>query len=155
MATEQASQIRRVYSKDIFHGLPDLSNAPDCLTAVVTGANGISGAHMVRRTQKLVCLKKLLTSNSEIRVLASNPKRWKTIYALSKRPPSGSWPDNVKHISLDLLQTPQDIASVLKEAKIKADYVFWFAYVLVTGENGALEWGDDRLVGQNSMNWLL
>lgn len=61
----------------------------------------------------------------------------------------------MKHISLNLLQSSRDIAGVLKRAGIKADYVFWFAYVLVTGENGALEWGDDRLVGQNSMYWLL
>lgn len=39
--------MQRIYSKDIYHGLPDLSHAPHGLTAVVTGANGISGAHMV------------------------------------------------------------------------------------------------------------
>lgn len=39
--------MQRIYSKGIYHGLPDLSHAPDSLTAVVTGANGISGVHMV------------------------------------------------------------------------------------------------------------
>lgn len=36
-----------VRSRGIYHGLPDLSNAPNGLTAIVTGATGISGAHMV------------------------------------------------------------------------------------------------------------
>lgn len=40
---------QKVYSRDIFHGLPDLSSSPNGLTAVVTGANGISGAHMVQQ----------------------------------------------------------------------------------------------------------
>lgn len=35
-----------IHSQGIYHGLPDLSNAPNGLTAIVTGANGISGAHM-------------------------------------------------------------------------------------------------------------
>ena len=38
-----------VHSNGIYHGLPDLSYAPKGMTAIVTGANGISGAHMVRR----------------------------------------------------------------------------------------------------------
>lgn len=36
-----------VHSKGIYHGLPDLSGAGKGLTAIVTGANGISGAHLV------------------------------------------------------------------------------------------------------------
>lgn len=44
------SETLKIYSKDIYHGLPDLSSAPNGMTAVVTGANGISGAHMVRTT---------------------------------------------------------------------------------------------------------
>lgn len=38
---------QKIHSNGIYHGLPDLLHAPDDLTAVVTGANGISGAHMV------------------------------------------------------------------------------------------------------------
>lgn len=41
------SSVQQIYSKDIYHGLPDLSYAPNGMTAIVTGANGISGAHMV------------------------------------------------------------------------------------------------------------
>lgn len=46
-STEEGKEFQRIYSKGIYHGLPDLSHAPNGLTAIVTGANGISGAHMV------------------------------------------------------------------------------------------------------------
>ena len=59
------------------------------------------------------------------------PNRWKKIYALSRRPPSGSWPNTVQHIPLDFLQSPKQIAEVLREQGIKPDYVFFFSYVLV------------------------
>lgn len=120
-----------IHSKGIYHGLPDLSNASTGMTAVVTGANGISGAHMIR-------------------VLAENPERWTKIYALSRRPPSGTWPKQVEHIPLDFLLSPDEIAKVLKDNNIKPDYVFFFSYVLVVDDNGALQWGDQRLVDKNS-----
>lgn len=120
-----------IHSNGIYHGLPDLSNASNGMTAVVTGANGISGAHMIR-------------------VLAENPERWTKIYALSRRPPSGTWPKTVEHIPLDFLSSPEEIAKVLQERSIKPDYVFFFSYVLVVDESGALQWGDQRLVDKNS-----
>lgn len=140
--------LQQIYSQGIYHGLPDLSGAPNGLTAIVTGANGISGAHMVRWPRSFDL--PAVANAQEIRVLASNPTRWKKIYALSRRPPSGSWPDNVQHVPLDFLSSSENIAETLRKEGIKADYVFWFAYILVTGENGALEWGDQRLVNQNS-----
>ncbi|KAK4544509.1 hypothetical protein LTR36_004081 [Oleoguttula mirabilis] len=122
-----------VLSHGIFHGLPDLSDAPTGLTAIVTGANGISGAHMIR-------------------VLSQTPARWTKIYALSRRPPSGKWPEQVEHIPLDFLKSPDDIASVLKDRNITGPvYVFWFAYILVTDDSGALQWGDQRLIDQNNL----
>ncbi|KAK5700703.1 hypothetical protein LTR97_005220 [Elasticomyces elasticus] len=124
--------LHKIHSQGIFHGLPDLSNAPNNLTAVVTGSNGISGSHLLR-------------------VLAQNPTRWSKIYALSRRPPSGKWPAHVEHIALDLTIDPQFIASVLREKGIKPDFVFWFAYVLVTDpKSGALQWSDPRLVDTNT-----
>lgn len=120
-----------IYSNGIYHGLPCLDDAPNGLTAVVTGANGISGAHMIR-------------------VLAQNTKRWTKIYALSRRPPSGQWPSTVEHVPLDFLTSPKEIASVLESRGVKPDYVFFFSYILVTDESGALQWGDQRLVDQNS-----
>lgn len=38
---------RVIVSKDIYHGLPVFSEDLNGLTAIVTGANGISGDHMV------------------------------------------------------------------------------------------------------------
>ena len=126
----------RIYSQGIYHGLPVLPSSAQNLTAIVTGANGISGAHMIR-------------------VLGSNPKRWKKVYAISRRPPSGDWPENTEHIACDFLKDPEEIAGVLREkisdeGKGRVDYVFFFSYVLVTDEDGALQWGDQRLVDQNS-----
>jgi hypothetical protein len=85
-----------------------------------------------------------------IRVLAENPERWTKIYALSRRPPSGTWPKTVEHIPLDFLSSPDEIAKVLQERNIKPDYIFFFSYVLVVDESGALQWGDQRLVDKNS-----
>ncbi|KAK3719657.1 hypothetical protein LTR37_004194 [Vermiconidia calcicola] len=87
----------------------------------------------------------------QIKVLADNPERWSRVYALSRRPPSGKWPKSVEHIPLDFLQSPQEIAKVLQERNIKPDYVFFFSYVLITDENGALQWGDQRLVDKNNL----
>jgi len=84
-----------------------------------------------------------------MRVLCRDTKRWSKIYALSRRPPSGDWPSAVEHISIDFLKEAKDIASVLKERNIKPDYIFFFTYVLVTDEKGALQWGDKKLVEQN------
>lgn len=49
-----------------------------------------------------------------------------------------------------LTKRQEDIAKVLKDRKIKPDYVFFFSYVLVVDDNGALQWGDQRLVDKNS-----
>ncbi|KAF2478710.1 NAD dependent epimerase/dehydratase family protein-like protein [Neohortaea acidophila] len=123
----EKSSVQGIYSKGIYRGLPDLSSASKGLTATVTGANGISGAHMVR-------------------VLAENSERWSKIYALSRRPPSGKWPDTVEHVPVDFLTTPQEIADILKSRGIKPDYVFFFSYVLIVDDDGALQWGDQRLL---------
>lgn len=42
------SQLQTVCSKEIYHGLPVFPDRVHGLTALVAGANGISGAHMVR-----------------------------------------------------------------------------------------------------------
>lgn len=54
-----------IESHDIYHGLPTFEE--EGLTAIVTGANGISGTYMLK-------------------VLGQHPQRWKKIYALSRRP---------------------------------------------------------------------
>jgi len=94
-----------VHSKGIFHGLPVFPDSPDLkeLTAIVTGANGISGYHMVR-------------------VLSAAPERWKKIYCLSRRPPPenffkdlGEGASRVEHVSVDFLSNSAAIGDVLKK----------------------------------------
>lgn len=94
-----------VYSKGSLHGLPSFPDDPKFtnLTALVTGANGISGYHLVR-------------------VLAAHPERWSQIYCLSRRPPPdnffedlGEGAKRVKHIAVDFLSEPGQIAERLKE----------------------------------------
>ena len=72
------------------------------------------------------------------RVLAQDPKRWKKIYCLSRRPPliPGGLPDHVEHIPLDFLKEPKDIANVLQEHKVTADHVFFFSYIQVDPKPG-------------------
>lgn len=93
-----------VQSRGIFHGLPTYSPSLKGLTAIVTGANGISGYHLVR-------------------VLASAPERWSRIYCLSRRPPPENFYSDlgdeevkkrVKHVSVDFLGDVQGIVDALK-----------------------------------------
>ena len=60
-----ASNQELIHSKGIYHGLPVLSDAPKGLTAIVTGANGISGAHMVPHPCILCNLPLACRKNSE------------------------------------------------------------------------------------------
>lgn len=100
-----------VYSEGIFHGLPTF---PDHdrkkYTAIVTGANGISGSEIVD-------------------VLTASPERWETIYAMSRRPPTNKNP-HVKTIASDFLSsTPQELAALFQEEGVKADYIFFTSYM--------------------------
>lgn len=63
------SSQQTVYSRGIYHGLPVHDPSIKGLTAIITGANGISGHYMLR-------------------VLAQSPERWAKIYCLSRRPPA-------------------------------------------------------------------
>ena len=97
-----------VQSRGIFHGLPTYSPSLKGLTAIVTGANGISGYHLVR-------------------VLAAAPERWNKIYCLSRRPPPENFysdlgdveevKERVKHVSVDFLGDVQGITEALKEVE--------------------------------------
>ncbi|KAJ9269486.1 hypothetical protein DTO212C5_4337 [Paecilomyces variotii] len=116
-----ASQQQVIVSKNIYHGLPAFSDDVAGLTAIVTGANGISGDHMLR-------------------VLCESPKRWKKIYALSRRPPNGEWPSYVEHVSMDFLKSPETLAAQMKEKGIKSDYVFFFSYIQPAAKEGGDLW---------------
>lgn len=93
-----------IRSKGIYHGLPVFPSTIKGLSAIVTGANGISGDHMVR-------------------VLDESPERWSNIYALSRRPPpvERKWKSNVKHVTMDFLySSPAEMADKLKKEGVKA-----------------------------------
>jgi nucleoside-diphosphate-sugar epimerase len=114
---------QQVFSRGIFHGLPTF---PDTgLTAIITGANGISGYYMLK-------------------VLSQSPNRWSKIICLSRRPPliPGGLPPNVEHIALDFLTSPDEIAGPLREKGVKADYVFFFSYIQVPPKPGGGLWSD-------------
>ncbi|KAL6707680.1 hypothetical protein ACN47E_003801 [Coniothyrium glycines] len=109
------SNTQIVQSNGIYHGLPVYPSSLKGLTAIITGANGISGYYMLR-------------------VLAQDPERWTKIYCLSRRPPvlPDGLPKNAEHIALDFLKQPEEIASVLKEKGVKADYIFFYSYLQTT-----------------------
>jgi nucleoside-diphosphate-sugar epimerase len=116
---------QQIQSVGIYHGLPVYPPEQSGLTAIITGANGISGYYMYR-------------------VLAQDSKRWKKIYCLSRRPPliPGGLPDHVEHIPLDFLKKPKEIADVLKERKVTADHVFFFSYIQPPPLPGKGLWSD-------------
>ena len=91
-----------IYSEGIFYGLPTFpSHDGKKYTAIVTGANGISGSEIVN-------------------VLGAAPERWETIYAMSRRPPQTTNP-RVRHIAADFLSsTPEELAALFKKEGIKA-----------------------------------
>lgn len=99
-----ASNTQLVQSIGILHGLPVYPDTPEYkgLTAIVTGANGISGYHMVK-------------------ALAATPERWSKIYCLSRRPPPdyffqelGDGAARVEHVEADFLSNPSDIEKSLR-----------------------------------------
>lgn len=75
-----------------------------------------------------------------LRVLCESPKRWKKIYALSRRPPNGEWPSYVEHVSMDFLKSPETLAAQMKEKGIKSDYVFFFSYIQPAAKEGGDLW---------------
>ncbi|KXS97311.1 hypothetical protein AC578_10728 [Pseudocercospora eumusae] len=103
-----------IRSEGIYHGMPmhqtslGLPTYPNDaeytgLTAIVTGANGISGYHQVK-------------------VLSRAPDRWAKIYCLSRRPPPGYFFDGlgegaqrVEHVEADFLAKAEVIAEQLKK----------------------------------------
>ena len=91
-----------VYSKGVHHGLPTFpEHDGKRYSAIVTGANGISGSEIVN-------------------VLSAAPERWDTIYAVSRRAPSNT-EGRVKGVAVDFLESsPEEIAASFKKNDIKA-----------------------------------
>ncbi|KAH8697759.1 hypothetical protein BGW36DRAFT_427711 [Talaromyces proteolyticus] len=129
-----------VHHNGIYRNLPTFDPRITGLTAVVTGANGISGFHTLR-------------------VLLESPERWPTIYALSRRPPPTemlalipeSQRSRVQHVAVDFLDDPSKIAQTLKSSNVKADYIFFYSYLQPTPSPGAPVWSNaEELVKVNS-----
>ncbi len=118
----------KVRTNGIYHALPAYPSIIKGLTAIITGANGISGAYMLR-------------------VLAQAPKRWTRIICLSRRPPlvPGGLPKNAEHIAVDFLTSPQSIADVLKNHGVEGvDAIFFFSYIQVAPEKGGGLWSNAK-----------
>src|ERR1700722_380481 len=115
----------------IFKNLPTFSPDIKGLTAIVTGANGISGFHTMR-------------------VLLESPQRWKKVYAISRRPPPPEMmallPEEhrsrVQHVASDFLSKPQDIAKALTDAKVTADVIFFYSYAQPKPKPGSGAWSN-------------
>jgi len=128
-----------VYNRGIYHNLPTFDPSIRNLSAIVTGANGISGFHTMR-------------------VLLQSPQRWSKIYALSRRPPpaemmallSEDQRSRVKHVACDFLESPETIANALASANVTATYVFFYSYLQPKPPPGASAWSNaDELVKVN------
>lgn len=124
----------------IYHNLPDFDPSITGLTAIITGANGISGF-------------------GTMRALLDAPKRWSKIYALSRRPPpeqmmgllTSEQRGRVQHVACDFLEPGETIAKALKDANVTADYIFFYSYLQPKPPPGALIWSNsDELVKVNS-----
>lgn len=98
--TQPAAREFTVRSEGIFHGIPVLPHAKKDLRAIVVGASGTSGQPLID-------------------VLAADPERWSLVYALSRKPPSGTR-QNVKHIPIDLTWETGRMAAALKANKVEA-----------------------------------
>ncbi len=127
-------------NKGIFKNLPSFDPEIKGLTAIVTGANGISGFHTMR-------------------VLLESPDRWKKVWAASRRPPpkemmallTDDQRSRVEHVACDFLTKPEEIAEQLKQKNASADYVFFYSYAQPKPDPGKPAWSNaQELVDTNT-----
>lgn len=124
-----------VQHKGIYHNLPTFDPSIKNLTAIVTGANGISGFHTMR-------------------VLLESPERWSKVYALSRRPPpkemmgllTEAQRSRVQHVAVDFLEDPKKIADAMTAANVTADYIFFYSYLQPRPPPGAMVWSNAEYV---------
>ncbi|EQB55610.1 NAD dependent epimerase/dehydratase [Colletotrichum gloeosporioides Cg-14] len=113
--SSSASHLRQI---GIHRDLPTFDDSVEGLTAIITGANGISGFNTMR-------------------ALLDSPKRWKTIYCLSRKPPpeemmallSPEAQSRIEIITCDFLQDPASIAKSMTQAGVRADHIFFYSYI--------------------------
>lgn len=124
----------------IYHNLPDFDPSIKGLTAIITGANGISGF-------------------GTMRALLDAPERWTKIWALSRRPPpkemmsllTEEQRNRVQHVACDFLDSGDKIAKALKDAQVSADYIFFYSYLQPKPPPGSAPWSNnEELVKVNS-----
>ncbi|KAK5168807.1 uncharacterized protein LTR77_006116 [Saxophila tyrrhenica] len=127
-------------NKGIYRNLPSFSPDIKGLTAIVTGANGISGFHTMR-------------------ALLGSPERWKKVWAASRRPPpkemmallTEDQRSRVEHVACDFLSSGEEIAKQLKDKNVTADYVFFYSYAQPKPEPGKPAWSNaQELVDTNT-----
>ncbi|CAG9955304.1 unnamed protein product [Clonostachys rosea f. rosea IK726] len=123
----------------IYRNLPNFDPSIRNLNAIITGSNGISGF-------------------ATLRALLDAPERWSTIYSLSRSGLSAeqlalipeSLRSHIKEVSVDLTRPSQEIVDTLQKAGVKADYVFFYAYLQPkTGDSGMSTKMADALAGIN------
>jgi nucleoside-diphosphate-sugar epimerase len=135
------SQNYPLRSSGIYHSLPQFDPSIKGLTAIITGAWGISGF-------------------GTLRALLDSPHRWSKIYTVSRSPPSIEMlkllPVNlhsrIPHIACDFVSAePAQIAAALEEANATADYIFYYSYLQPRPDPGAPPWSnEDQLVKVNA-----
>lgn len=129
-----------VHDSGIFRNLPTFDESLTGLTAIITGASGISGF-------------------GTLRVLLESPQRWTKIFTLSRKPIpdtmlsllSHDERSRIEHVSVDLMSSPSEIASRLKASHVAAHYVFFYSYLQPKPPKGARAWSNaDELVKVNA-----
>lgn len=101
----------------IYRNLPTFDPAIRGLSALVCGANGISGFNTIR-------------------ALLDSPDRWAAIYTVSRSPLSpeqlslipAPLRERIKHVPVDFNGPPEDVSRDLTKAKVRVDYVFYYTY---------------------------
>jgi nucleoside-diphosphate-sugar epimerase len=135
-----ASQNYPLRNNGIYHNLPQFDPSLQGLTAIITGANGISGF-------------------GTLRALLDSPQRWSKIYTISRSPLPAEMASlldpnvlsKVEFVSCDFLSGTSSIVSALKGAKVDADYIFYYTYMQPKPEPGAQAWSNvDELVTVNA-----
>lgn len=112
------SERHPLHNRGIYKNLPTFDPSITDLTAIVTGANGISGFHTMR-------------------VLLESPRRWSKVYALSRKPPpklmmellTDDQRSRVRHVAVDFLESPETIAKAMTDAGVTADYIYFYSYL--------------------------
>ncbi|KAL2441967.1 hypothetical protein ABEF95_016962 [Exophiala dermatitidis] len=137
------SEHHPVHHNVIYHNLPTFDPSIKGLTAIVTGANDISGFHTMR-------------------VLLESPERWSKVYSLSRRPPPEnmmallpeSQRERVQHVAVDFLDEPGKIARAMTAANVQADYIFFYSYLQPRPPPGAAAWSNaEELVKTGAKNY--